>query len=272
MLANPWWLLGLFVVAALVGLYVYIQRRRTSRAMKFANLEILKSVTPKADRSIPPRALRGARRRAGVADDRLAGPSPTAKCRATRHGHAGHGRLARLMNATDVAPSRIKTAQEAAKKFATELTKGINLGLVSFAGRRPRWSVRRPTTMRRKPPSTSCSSTIRRRPARASSPRWTDPDPQPHCLAVRRRRHRRTSSCSPTANRPCRRAKMRRGGRSRPRAKRGSAAFRSRPSPGTRSGVVEIEGERIPVPVDDASLKKIRSSARQAAVLHRLEP
>ena len=33
---------------------------------------------------------------------------------------------------------------------------------------------------------------------------------------------------------------------------------------GTRSGVVEIEGERIPVPVDDASRRRSRSSARQA--------
>jgi Ca-activated chloride channel family protein len=38
------------------------------------------------------------------------------------------------MNSTDVAPSRIQAAQQAAKKFADDLTDGINLGLISFAG------------------------------------------------------------------------------------------------------------------------------------------
>ncbi|NED59755.1 VWA domain-containing protein, partial [Streptomyces sp. SID10244] len=42
--------------------------------------------------------------------------------------------VSRSMNATDVSPSRIKAAQDAARKFADELTDGINLGLISYAG------------------------------------------------------------------------------------------------------------------------------------------
>jgi Ca-activated chloride channel family protein len=38
------------------------------------------------------------------------------------------------MQATDVAPSRLAAAQAAAKSFADQLTPGVNLGLVSFAG------------------------------------------------------------------------------------------------------------------------------------------
>ena len=38
------------------------------------------------------------------------------------------------MQATDVAPNRLAAAQEAAKPFVDELTPGVNLGLVSFAG------------------------------------------------------------------------------------------------------------------------------------------
>ena len=38
------------------------------------------------------------------------------------------------MRATDVAPNRLAAAQEAAKQFANELTPGINLGLISYAG------------------------------------------------------------------------------------------------------------------------------------------
>ena len=104
---EPWWLLGLFVVAALVGLYVYIQRRRTSRAMKFANLEILVGHA-QADRSIPPRALRGARRRAGVADDRLAGPQSDRKVPRNKATVMLVMDVSRSMNATDVAPSGSK--------------------------------------------------------------------------------------------------------------------------------------------------------------------
>ncbi len=42
--------------------------------------------------------------------------------------------VSRSMNSTDVAPTRIQAAQQAAKKFADDLTDGINLGLISFAG------------------------------------------------------------------------------------------------------------------------------------------
>ena len=38
------------------------------------------------------------------------------------------------MQATDVAPTRLAAAQAAAKAFADQLTPGVNLGLVSFAG------------------------------------------------------------------------------------------------------------------------------------------
>jgi Ca-activated chloride channel family protein len=38
------------------------------------------------------------------------------------------------MEATDVVPSRLVAAKEAAKAFVTDLTPGVNLGLISFAG------------------------------------------------------------------------------------------------------------------------------------------
>ena len=38
------------------------------------------------------------------------------------------------MQATDVEPTRLAAAQAAAKSFADQLTPGVNLGLVSFAG------------------------------------------------------------------------------------------------------------------------------------------
>jgi Ca-activated chloride channel homolog len=42
--------------------------------------------------------------------------------------------VSRSMTATDVPPSRLAAAQQAAKQFAGHLTPGVNLGLISFAG------------------------------------------------------------------------------------------------------------------------------------------
>ena len=42
--------------------------------------------------------------------------------------------VSQSMRATDVAPNRLVAAQEAAKQFADQLTPGINLGLIAYAG------------------------------------------------------------------------------------------------------------------------------------------
>jgi Ca-activated chloride channel homolog len=42
--------------------------------------------------------------------------------------------VSQSMRATDVEPNRLAAAQEAAKQFADELTAGINLGLIAYAG------------------------------------------------------------------------------------------------------------------------------------------
>ncbi|OBK50088.1 VWA domain-containing protein, partial [Mycobacterium sp. 1081908.1] len=42
--------------------------------------------------------------------------------------------MSNSMAATDVAPNRLKAAEQAAGQFASQLTPGINLGLVGFAG------------------------------------------------------------------------------------------------------------------------------------------
>ncbi|WP_156767061.1 VWA domain-containing protein, partial [Mycobacterium sp. E796] len=42
--------------------------------------------------------------------------------------------MSNSMRATDVEPNRLKAAEQAASQFASQLTPGINLGLVGFAG------------------------------------------------------------------------------------------------------------------------------------------
>ena len=58
--------------------------------------------------------------------------------------------MSKSMRATDVEPNRLKAAEQAAGQFASQLTPGINLGLVAFRRKRPtcwcrpRRSTRRP--------------------------------------------------------------------------------------------------------------------------------
>ena len=42
--------------------------------------------------------------------------------------------MSQSMRATDVEPNRLKAAEQAASQFASQLTPGVNLGLVGFAG------------------------------------------------------------------------------------------------------------------------------------------
>lgn len=133
-LATPWWLLVLLLVVGLGAGYVYMQRRRHSRALRFANLELLNSVVPTQRnrfRHVPIAVMLVGLILLTVA---LAGPQADRRIPRNKATVILVIDVSRSMNATDVAPSRIKAAQQAAKKFADDLTDGINLGLISYAG------------------------------------------------------------------------------------------------------------------------------------------
>lgn len=134
MFSQPWWLLGLLVVAALVVAYVVLLRRRRRDVVRFTNLALLDSVAPKRPgwyRHVPAAALMVALAVLTVA---LAGPQAEAKVPRNRATVLLVIDVSLSMRATDVQPSRLAAAQAAAKAFADQLTPGVNLGLVSFAG------------------------------------------------------------------------------------------------------------------------------------------
>ncbi|MFT4199383.1 VWA domain-containing protein [Gordonia sp. (in: high G+C Gram-positive bacteria)] len=258
MLANPWWLLGLLVVAALVGLYVYIQRKRNARAIRFANLDILRSVTPKRTdryRHVPFAILAVALVLLTIA---LAGPQADRKVPRNKATVMLVMDVSRSMNATDVAPSRIKAAQSAAKQFAKDLTQGINLGLISFAGT--------PTTLVSPTPDhTATEKAVDKlqlddktatgegifaalEQIRTLNSLLGGDESAPPAHIVLLSDGKQTVPDSQDAPR---------GAFSAARKARERKVPISTISFGTRSGVVELEGERVPVPVDDASLKKI---------------
>lgn len=130
----PSWLWLLLAVVALVLLYVVLQIRRKHYAARFTNTELLGSIVPKRP---------GWRRHVAftllvlaLASLTTAMAKPTHKVRVPRDRATVMVAVdvSLSMKATDVGPSRIEAAKQAAKEFVRLLPPRINLGLVSFAG------------------------------------------------------------------------------------------------------------------------------------------
>lgn len=130
----PIWFVLLAVVAALIVGYGWSQRRRRQHTLRFANLAMLERVAPRRPgwpRHIPAALLLVALIMFTVA---LAGPTAEAKVPRNRATVMLIIDVSLSMQASDVTPSRLTAAQRAASTFADDLTPGVNLGLVSFAG------------------------------------------------------------------------------------------------------------------------------------------
>jgi Ca-activated chloride channel family protein len=131
---HPWFFLFLIVVLGLVGLYLAVQSARRKRMQRFANTEMLESVAPKRPsrwRHLPTILLVLSLVLFTVA---MAGPTRDVKIPRNRAVVMLVIDVSQSMRATDVSPSRMAAAQEAAKQFVDQLTPGINLGLISYAG------------------------------------------------------------------------------------------------------------------------------------------
>ncbi|OZD10213.1 hypothetical protein CH275_00505 [Rhodococcus sp. 06-235-1A] len=132
--ASPWWLGFLVVVIALTAGYIWIQRRKQKHVLRFSNMELLESVAPVRPNRL--RHLPTALVLVGLLFLTVALAGPTADERVPRNRATVMLVIdvSLSMEATDVEPTRLAAAQEAAKSFADGLTPGINLGLVAFAG------------------------------------------------------------------------------------------------------------------------------------------
>ena len=130
---EPVWLLAMLPVLAVAGVYVWRQFRRRQYAMRFTNVDLLRTLAPKG---------LGWRRHVSAAafllsllilSAALARPSVDKEEPLERATVMLAIDVSLSMEADDVAPSRIEAAQEAAKQFVNELPPTYNLGLVSFA-------------------------------------------------------------------------------------------------------------------------------------------
>ena len=130
---QPWWLLALLPVFAVAGLYIWRQFRRRQYAMRFTNVDLLRTLAPKG-LGWRRHAAAGAFLLALVAlGSAMARPSLDKKEPLERATVMLAIDVSLSMEADDVKPNRIEAAQEAAKAFVNELPPTYNLGLVSFA-------------------------------------------------------------------------------------------------------------------------------------------
>lgn len=124
------WLL--LAVAGLAAAYVILQSRRRDYTVRFTNLELLASVAPKRPgwrRHVPAAAMAFALATlvVGLArpvrDERVPQEAATVMLVVD---------VSASMQATDVAPTRLQAAREAAASFVQDLPDRLRLGLVSF--------------------------------------------------------------------------------------------------------------------------------------------
>ncbi|MGH9225534.1 MAG: VWA domain-containing protein [Acidimicrobiales bacterium] len=129
--SRLWLLLG---VAALAAVYVVQQMRRKHYAVRFTNLALLDRIAPRRPawrRHVPAIAFLLA---LGTFTTAFAMPSRPVKVPRERATVIMAIDTSLSMEATDIEPTRIEAAKEAAASFVDLLPGRLNLGLVSFSG------------------------------------------------------------------------------------------------------------------------------------------
>jgi Ca-activated chloride channel homolog len=257
--AHAWYFLYLLVVLGLVAAYVVVQHGRHRRVLRFANMELLQRVAPAENRRrwrhVPAILLVISLATLAIA---LAAPTHDIRIPRNRAVVMLVIDVSESMVATDVAPSRLAAAKEAGKQFADELTPGISLGLVAFGGSAT--LLVSPTTNRTAMKNAIDGLTAEERTATGEglftalqaiasvdAVMGGGDTPAPAHIVLE----------SDGAETIPRNPDEPRGAYTAARAAKDQGVAISTISFGTPDGVVNIDGQQIPVPVDDATLQQI---------------
>ena len=255
---HAWFFLFLLAVAGIVALYITVHLARHRRMLRFANMELLESVAPKRPsrwRHLPAILLVIALVFLTVA---MAGPTHDVRIPRNRAVVMLVMDVSQSMRATDVSPNRMAAAQEASKQFADELTAGINLGLISYAGTAT--VLVAPTTNRESTKNAIDKLQVADRTATGEAIFTAlqaistvgavigGGDEPPPARVVLFSDGKETVPSNPDNPK---------GGFTAARSARDQGVPVSTIAFGTPNGSVEVDGQKVDVPVDDAMLKKI---------------
>lgn len=130
---EPVWLLAVVPVLLLAGVYVWRQFRRRAYAVRFTNVDLLRTLAPRGlgyRRHLAAGAFLLALLVLAVS---LARPAADTKQPLERATIMIAMDVSLSMNSDDVAPTRLRAAQDAAKEFVKTLPDTYNIGLVAFA-------------------------------------------------------------------------------------------------------------------------------------------
>jgi Ca-activated chloride channel family protein len=251
-------LLLLLVVAALLVAYLVLQRRRPVYAARFTELDLLASVVPRSAawrRHLPAGLLL-----LSLVALTTAFARPEADVQVPRERATVIVALdtSLSMEATDVEPDRITAARASAAKFVAGLPDRFNVGLVSFSGTaaivvpptRDHAAVQEAVRRLRLGPSTAIGEAVFASLAAIETvPGEPGQAPPPARIVL-------LSDGTTTQGRPVPVAAE---------AALEAGVPVSTIAYGTPDGVVEVEGERVPVPVDEQSLQRLALSTEGSA-------
>ncbi len=130
--AEALWLL--LLAPALVGLYVWLLRRKKKASLKYASLGIIREAMGPGNRwrrHLPPALFLLALTTMILA---IARPSATITLPAARQTIILAMDVSGSMRARDIEPSRLEAMQAAARKFINEVPRNTKIGIISFAG------------------------------------------------------------------------------------------------------------------------------------------
>ncbi len=133
-LLTPWRLVFLAGVVLLALMYLFLQRRRRTYALRFAASDLFDSVAPKRPglrRHLPAFVFLLS---LAVLVTAFAQPAREVRVPRERATVIVAIDVSLSMEATDVEPDRLQAAQAAANRFIDELPPTLNVGIVSFAG------------------------------------------------------------------------------------------------------------------------------------------
>ena len=131
--ASPELLVGLFLIPLAIATYLFVQRRRSRYAVAFTNVDLLSNLVPRAPawrRHVPPALYLVA---IGALALALARPSMTVAVPREEATIILTMDVSGSMQATDVAPTRLAAAQQAAADFVNQLPETFQVGLVVFS-------------------------------------------------------------------------------------------------------------------------------------------